>query len=68
MIGKPRGLLQRRAALIAWVVVLTVAAVLDAVWLFSDDRASPNYPLVVSAGLIGGVALGLVLAYVWDRH
>ena len=68
MIGKPKGLLQRRAALIAWVVVLTVAAVLDAVWLFSDDRASPNYPLVVSAGLIGGVALGLVLAYVWDRH
>ena len=64
----PKGLLQRRAALIAWVTVLTVVAVLDAVWLSSSDRASPNYPLVVGAGLMAGLGLGTVLAYVWDRQ
>jgi Mrp family chromosome partitioning ATPase len=68
LVEKPKRLWQRRAALIAWVTVLTVAAVLDAVWLFSDDRASINYPLVVGLGLVGGLALGLVVAYLWDRH
>ena len=67
IVGKPKGPLQRRAALIAWVTLLTVAVVLDAVWLI-DDRASPNYPLVVGAGLAAGVAMGMLLAYVWDRH
>ncbi|MGH3452978.1 MAG: tyrosine-protein kinase family protein [Nocardioidaceae bacterium] len=65
--GHPKGLLKRRAALIAWVTVLTVAAVLDIVWL-SDDQGSPNYPLVVGLGLLGGLALGMGLAYVWDRY
>jgi len=68
MMGNTKGLLQRRSALIAWVAVLTVAAVLNAVWLSSDDRASPNYPLVVGPALVGGLALGLLLAYLWDRH
>jgi Mrp family chromosome partitioning ATPase len=68
MMGKPKGLLQRRAALIAWATVLTIAAVLNAVWLSSDDRSSPNYPLVVGLDLIGGLALALVLAYLWDRR
>jgi Mrp family chromosome partitioning ATPase len=67
MTGNAKGLLQRRAGLIAWVTVLTVAAVLDAVWL-SDDEASPNYPLVVGLGLLGGLAVGLLVAYLWDRH
>jgi Mrp family chromosome partitioning ATPase len=65
--GHPKGLLKRRAALIAWVTVLTVAAVLDIVWL-SDENGSPNYPLVVGLGLLGGLALGMGLAYVWDRY
>ena len=65
----PRGLLQRRVALIACVTVLTVTGVVDAaVVLSSDDRASPNYPLAVGAGLFAGLALGVVVAYVWDRH
>jgi Mrp family chromosome partitioning ATPase len=68
MMEKPMGLLRRRASLIAWVVVLTVAAGLNAVWLSSDDEASPNYPLVVGLGLIGGLVLGVLLAYLWDRH
>src|SRR5215510_12929088 len=67
MTGHSKGLLQRRAALIAWVTVLTVAAVLDAVWL-SDEEASPNYPLVVGLGLVGGLGLGLLIAYLWDGH
>ncbi len=65
--GNSKGLLQRRAGLIAWVTVLTVAAVLDAVWL-SNDEASPNYPLVIGLGLLGGLGLGLLIAYLWDRH
>src|SRR5262245_15237561 len=68
LVEKPKRLWQRRAALIAWATVLTVAAVLDAVWLLSDDRASINYPLVGGLGLVGGLALGLVVAYLWDRH
>ena len=68
MSGKPKGLLQRRAALIAWVTVLTVAVALNAVWLISDDGDSVNYPVVVGLGLVGGFALGLAVAYLWDRH
>ena len=56
MLGKPKGLLQRRAALIAWLTVLTVAVVLNAVWLISDDGDSVNYPVVVGLGLVGGFA------------
>ncbi len=68
LVGKPKRLWQRRAALIAWVTVLIVAVVLNTVWLLSDDRASIIYPLVVGLGLVGGLALGLVVAYLWDRH
>ena len=68
MVVKPTGLVRRRAALIASVTVLTVAAVLDVVWLTSDDRASLNYPLVVGVGLAGGLAVGVVVASLWDRR
>jgi Mrp family chromosome partitioning ATPase len=65
--GKQKRLWHRRAALITWVTVLTVAAVLNAAWLSSDDR-TPNYPLVVGLGLLGGLMLGMGLALGWDRY
>ena len=67
MFGARKGLLQRRATLIAGVTVLTVATVMTAVRLVSDDRASLNYPLVMGVGLVEGLVLGVVIAYVWDR-
>ena len=67
MPGARKGLLQRRAALIVGVTVLTVATVLTAVRWVSDDRASLNYPLVMGVGLVEGLVLGVVIAYVWDR-
>jgi Mrp family chromosome partitioning ATPase len=67
--GKPKGRLwQRQAGLIAWVTLLTVVVVLNVVWLSSDGRASPKDALVVGAGLIVGLGLGVFLASVWDRH
>jgi Mrp family chromosome partitioning ATPase len=68
MVGGPKRLLQRRAALIAWVTVLAVPVVVGAVWVGSDDRTAVTYLLVVGVGLIGGLALGVAFAYVWDRH
>jgi Mrp family chromosome partitioning ATPase len=68
IMGKPNARLLRRAALIAGVTVLTVAAVLGAAWLISAERESLNYPLVVGMGLVGGLALGVALAYMWDRY
>ena len=68
LLGARKGLLRRKAALIAGVTtLLSVAAVLTAVRLVSDARASLNYPLVVGVGLVEGLVLGVVIAYVWDR-
>jgi capsular exopolysaccharide synthesis family protein len=47
--------------------LLSVAAVLTAVRLVSDDRASLNYPLVVGVGLVEGLVLGVIVAYLWGR-
>jgi Mrp family chromosome partitioning ATPase len=63
--GHPRGLLQRRAALIACVTALTVMVVLGALG-WRDDRAWPDYPLVL--GVLAGLGLGVAVAFVWDRY
>jgi Mrp family chromosome partitioning ATPase len=63
--GNPSGLLRRRAALIVSVAVLTMLGVLNAVLL--GDEPAPKYPLVVGLGLLAGLVLGVVIAFVWDR-
>jgi Mrp family chromosome partitioning ATPase len=65
--GRPSGLFRRRAGMIALVAVLTVGAVLCVAWL-RDDPASPDYPLVLGLGLPAGLALGVGIAFVWDRY
>lgn len=67
MTRSTRALLRRRAALIAWVAVLTVAVIFDAARM-RDDSGSPNYPLVVGLGLLAGLGLGVGVAFVWDRY
>jgi Mrp family chromosome partitioning ATPase len=67
LMGRPQGLLRRRAPLIASIAVLTVAGLLDAA-LLRDSADSSDYALIAVLGLLIGLGLGVVIAFVWDRY
>src|SRR5262245_3336600 len=67
LVGGPKGW-RRWAGLLAWLAVLAFVLGLNAMWLTSVDRSSLETAVVPVVGLIGVLALGVLLQYVWGRY